>query len=164
MENALNMSPGLMLWTLFNFFILLILLIKFAVKPIINGLKGREDRIKGDLDNAAKANLDAQKFLKEAQENILTARKEMNDIIQKGKVHAEEILRKSAEEADKIKRQKVDEAIREIERSKEIAIKELRTEVAGLVVLATEKLLTETLDKDKHFKLVENYITQLPKN
>ena len=164
MENALNISPGLMLWTLFNFLILLIIHVKFAVKPIINGLKGREDRIKGDLDNAAKANIEAQKFLKEAEENILTARKEMNEIIQKGKIHAEEIVRKSAEESEKIKRQKVDEAVREIERSKEIAIKELRTEVAGLVVLATEKLLSDTLDKEKHFKLVENYITQIPKN
>lgn len=164
MENALNISPGLMLWTLFNFTIVLILIIKFAVKPIVNGLRKREEGIQSQIDNADKANASAQELLKESQEKLMSAQKDMAEIIQKGRVHAEQLIQKAVEEAENVKRQKVAEAIKEIERSKENAIQDIKSEVAGLVVMATEKLLDITLDKDKHFKLVDSYIDKLPKN
>ena len=164
MESVLNVSPGLMIWTLINFFLLLLLLIKFGVKPILNGLRSREAGIRDSIDNATKANQEAQKLLLESQEKLQTAQKDMSDIIHKGRIQAEELINKASVEADRVKRQKVDEATKEIERSKESAILALRSEVAGLVVIAAEKLLGETLDKDKHTKLVESYIEKLPKN
>jgi F-type H+-transporting ATPase subunit b len=164
MENLLNISPGLMIWTLFNFFIVLFIVIKFGVKPIVNGLNSRENGIREAIENAEKANAEAQTLLKESQEKLRNAQSEMSEIIQKGRVQAEEIVRKAADDAEKVKKQKVEDAVKEIERSKEAAILELRKEVAGLVVVATEKLLNETLDKDKHYKLVESYIDKLPKN
>jgi F-type H+-transporting ATPase subunit b len=164
MESVLNVSPGLMIWTLINFFLLLLLLIKFGVKPILNGLRSREAGIRDSIDNATKANQEAQKLLIESQEKLQTAQKDMSEIIHKGRIQAEEIINKASVEADRVKRQKVDEATKEIERSKESAILALRSEVAGLVVIAAEKLLGETLDKDKHTKLVESYIEKLPKN
>ncbi len=164
MENLLNISPGLMIWTLFNFFIVLFIVVKFGVKPIVNGLNSRENRIKEAITNAEEANRKAEELLKESQEKLRNAQAEMSAIIQKGREQAEEIVRKAGEDADKVKKQKVEEAVKEIERSKDSAIQELRKEVAGLVVSATEKLLGETLDKEKHYKLVETYIEKLPKN
>ncbi len=164
MENLLNISPGLMIWTLFNFFIVLFIVIKFGVKPIVNGLNSRENSIKDAIEHAEKANSEAQALLKESQEKLRNAQSEMSEIIQKGRVQAEEMLRKAGEDADKVKKQKVEDAVKEIERSKDAAIHELRKEVATLVVGATEKLLDETLDKDKHYKLIESYIEKLPKN
>lgn len=139
-------------------------MIKFGVKPILNGLRSREAGIRDSIDNATKANQEAQKLLIESQEKLQTAQKDMSEIIHKGRIQAEEIINKASVEADRVKRQKVDEATKEIERSKESAILALRSEVAGLVVIAAEKLLGETLDKDKHTKLVESYIEKLPKN
>jgi F-type H+-transporting ATPase subunit b len=164
MESVLNVSPGLMIWTLFNFAIVLLLVIKFGVKPIINGLKAREDGIRQNISDAEQANLNARKLLNESEEKLRSAQHEMAEIVQKGRHQAEELIKKAAEEADRIKNQKVDEAIKEISRSKEIAIGELRSEVAELVVLAAEKLLSETMDKEKHQKLVESFIDKLPKN
>ena len=164
MDSVLQVSPGLMIWTLINFIILLLLLGKFAIKPIINGIKSREDNIRDNILRAEKANEDAQKVLKESQEKLFSAQKEMSEIIQKGRIQAEEIVKKSIDEAEIVKRQKVEEAAREIERSKNSAINELRNEVANLAVAAAEKILGETLDKDKHYKIVHDYIQKLPKN
>jgi F-type H+-transporting ATPase subunit b len=164
MDNLLNVDPGLMFWTIINFLILLVLLLKLGVKPITNSLRARESRINDAIDSAEKTNSEAQKLLKESQEKLDNAQRKMGEIIQKGREQAEAQIRKASEEADQVKRDKVEEAKREIERSKEAAIKDLRTEVAGLVVEATEKLLEEKLDKDKHIKLIESYIDKIPKN
>lgn len=164
MERIMDIEPGLMIWTIFSFLIFLAILIKFGTKPLLNGLTARENRIKDAIENAEKANAQAQKILKESEEKLSSAQLEMADIIHKGKAQAEDLIKKAADEADKIKKQKVDEAIREIDRNKETAIKQLRTEVASLVVAATEKILDESLDKDKHYKLVESYIEKLPSN
>lgn len=164
MDRIMDIEPGLMIWTLFSFLIFLAILIKFGTKPLLNGLTARENRIQEAIENADKANEQAQKLLKETDDKLSTAQIEMAEIVRKGKAQAEELIKKASDEADIVKKQKVDEAIKEIERNKEIAIKQLRTEVASLVITATEKILDETLDKEKHYKLIESDIEKLPSN
>ncbi|MFP4369021.1 MAG: F0F1 ATP synthase subunit B [Candidatus Kapaibacterium sp.] len=164
MDSLLNIKPGLLIWTIINFLIFLFILIKFGGKAIINGLKAREDKINRAIESAEKANEEAQKLLKESRSKLDSAREEMAAIVNKGREQAEAQVRKAAEEADKVKRQKLDEAVKEIENSKQAALKELRSEVAGLVIEATEKILDEKLDKDKHTKLIESYLDKVPKN
>ncbi len=164
MDSLLNISPGLMIWTIINFLIFLFIVIKFGGKMILDGMKSREDRIQNAIDAATQANENAQKLMLESQEKLNNAQKEVSALIAKGREQGEAMIRKAVEEADKAKKAKVADAVREIDRSKEQAIRELRTEVAGLVVDATEKILGETLDKEKHYKLVENYLEKIPKN
>jgi F-type H+-transporting ATPase subunit b len=160
----MNVSPGLIIWTIFNFLIFLFLLLKFGTKPMVNALHKRESTIKESLENAEKANIEAKKILKESQEKLNSAQVEINEMINKGKMLSDDLLRKANEEAEKIKKEKVEEAKREIERSKEIALKQLRSEVADLVVIATDKIIGEKLNSEKDYKLVESYIEQIPKN
>ena len=164
MESIMNIDPGLIIWTLVNFGIFLFLLLKLGTKPILNGLKAREDKISNSLDAAEKAKSEAQKLLQETEKKLNQAQKEMNEIIAKGREQAEKIILKASDEAEAVRRQKVEDAKYEIEKSKETAIKQLRSEVAGLVVNATEKILEETLDKEKHYKMIEKYIEKLPNN
>lgn len=164
MESVLNVSPGLMIWTLLNFLIFLFLLIKFGAKPITEGLKRREEYIRKSIEDAQKANKEAERLLKETNEKMMSAQQEMTDIIRKGKEQAESIIRKAEEEAEIAKKNKVEEAVREINRTKDLALQQLKTEVADMVVSATEKLLGEVLDREKHQKLAENFIEQIQKN
>ncbi|MCX7879960.1 MAG: F0F1 ATP synthase subunit B [Ignavibacteria bacterium] len=164
MDSLLSLNPGLMIWTILNFLIFLFLLIKFGTKPIANALRAREDYIAQNISNAEKANQEAQKLLEETQEKLRQAQSEMMSIVQKGKQQADEHIRRATEEAEKIRREKIEEANREINRSKEQALFELRKEVAQLVVLATEKLLDEKLDNEKHIQIVNSYIDKIPKN
>jgi len=164
MESIMNIDPGLMFWTLVNFGIFLFLILKLGTKPILKGLQARENKIKESIEAAENAKIEAQKLLQETEKKLSHAQKDINEIIAKGREQAEKIINKASDEAEAIRRQKVDDAKYEIEKSKDNAIKQLRTEVADLVVSATEKILDETLDKEKHYKMIEQYIEMLPNN
>ncbi|MFN3306955.1 MAG: F0F1 ATP synthase subunit B [Candidatus Kapaibacteriota bacterium] len=164
MDSLLNVNPGLMFWTILNFLIFLFLLVKFGAKPISNSLKSREEYIKQNIEDAERINQEAQKLLLETQNKMKSAQEEMLDIIQKGKQQADEIIRKASEEAEKIRKEKLDQATKEINRNKEAALFELRKEIATLVIQATEKLLKEKLDEQKHIQIINSYIDKIPKN
>lgn len=164
MDALLSIKPGLIIWSLVNFLIFFFLLAKFGAKPIANALKAREDKINGAIAAAEQANKRAEQILTQSQEKLDAAQNEVAVILTKGREQADIQIRKASEEADKVKREKIDEAAREIERSKDAAIKQLRNEVASLVVIATEKILDEKLDKDRDYKLIDKYIEHLPKN
>ena len=164
MSNLLDINPGLIFWTLVNFFVFLFLFTKLFYKPITGAIKKRGESIQAQIDAAKKSNEDAKDLLLLAQDKIAQAQTEMNSIVARGKQQSEELLRRAAEEAEHVKKSKIDEAVREIERSKESAIKELRGEVAGLVVAATEKILEQELDKDKHYKMVDSFMNKMPNN
>ncbi len=164
MENLLNVSPGLMIWTFVNFLIFLFLIGKFAVKPIMKGLQKREDGINDSIEAARAANAKAQETLRESINKLDQAQSQMASIVAKGRDQADAFIRKATEEAEAMKRRKVEEAAREIEQNKELALKQLRSEVANLVVSAAELILESKLDKEKDFKLIEDSIDKLPKN
>ncbi len=164
MDSLLSVNPGLIIWTIINFLIFLFIIIKFGSKPIMNGLKAREERINSAIETAEKTKFEAEKLFLESEKRINSAKDEMSQIVAKGRQSAEEIIKKAAEEADSMKRTKLDDAIREIEKSKNIALGELRKEVAQMAVDAAEKIIDANLDKEKHYQLVEKYIEKLPKN
>ena len=164
MDSLLNVNPGTIIWTIINFSVFLFIVLKFGLRPILNGLKSREDKINTAIENAEKANAEARRIMKESQEKLDSAQKEMMDIVNKGRHQAEVYMQKATEEADKMKQSKIEDAIKEIERSKLEAIQELRKEVASLVVIATGKILDEELSVEKHRKLIDSYIEKLPKN
>jgi F-type H+-transporting ATPase subunit b len=84
--------------------------------------------------------------------------------VREGKAQAEAMVRKAGDDAEAVKQQKLVESQREIERQKDEAIKQLRAEVATLVVDATEKLLGRNLQGDDHKRIVEGYVNELSKN
>jgi F-type H+-transporting ATPase subunit b len=164
MEQVLDVNPGLIIWTIVNFSIFLLILLKFGYKPIKNGMAKRQQSIQDSIDQADKSNAEARQLLIETQARLDASQQEMYAIVAKGKVQSEELIKKAQLEADHLKRQKIVDAVREIDQSKELAIKELRKEVAGLVVGAAEKIIGSELDNAKHLKLIDNYIEKIPSN
>lgn len=162
--DALSVKPGLFIWQLINFAVLMIILGKFAIPAIMKSLKEREEGIQSNIDEAKKINADAVAAMKVSQTKIDEAYKEVAAIVAKGKEQANIIIQNATAEADSIKKQKLAEAIREIENNKNAAISQLRNEVAGLVVDATEKILNSKLDRDTHTKLVNDYIKNIKQN
>jgi len=95
---------------------------------------------------------------KKEKEILSVAKKESQNIIQKGEEsalkNAQEIVVKAKEEADKILRNsKI-----EIENEKRKILTEIKSEVADLVVSATEKIIEEKIDKEKDKKLIEKVL------
>lgn len=161
MDSILNIPHGLMFWTIVNFGIFLLLVLKFGGKAIVTAINQREQNIQTAIDSAKEAERASRELLAQSQSQFDNAQQQINEMLSKGREQAEIQLRRATDEAENVKKTKVQDAIKEIERSKQQALIQLRTEVADLVVNATEKLLSEKLDKEKDFKLVENYVQQL---
>ncbi len=164
MPSFLELSPGLVIWTLINFSIFAFIIAKFGWKPMMQGLAARETSINDAIKGAESANAEAQAILRESKEKIAGAQQEMMSIVREGKSQAEAMVRKATEEADVVRHQKINDALREIDRQKEDAIQALRTEMSTLVVNATEKMLGRNLDGEDHKRIAENYVNELSKN
>lgn len=162
--DALSVKPGLFIWQVINFAVLMFIIGKFAIPAILKALKDREEGIQNNIDEAHNLNKQALELKKQSQAIVDQAYKEVSEIVAKGKEQANTIIQNATTEADKIKRQKVEEATREIENNKLSAIAELKSEVAGLVIQATESILNTKLDKEAHTKLVNDYVQKIRQN
>lgn len=162
--SLVDVNPGLVIWTVLTFIILLFVLKKLAWKPILSALNDRESAIKESLEKAEKAKEEAQKVLEENQASLLKAEEESKKIIDQSRQFADKLkdqmLRESKEQAQKI----IEDASAQIDQKKEAAFNELKTKVAEIAISAAEKILKENLDKDSHEKLVDRYIEDITKN
>ena len=162
--SLVDVNPGLVVWTVITFLILLFVLKKIAWKPILSALNEREGAIKESLEKAEKAKEEAQKILQENQSSLLKAEEESRKIIEQSRVYAdklkEQMIKESKEQAKKI----IDDASAEIEQKKTDAFNELKTKVAEIAIQTAEKILSENLDKDSNKKLVDRYIDDITRN
>lgn len=164
MENLLQISPGLMIWTLINFGVFFFIFGKFGFKPMIASLKSREDSIAATIADANKQNAEAKQLLEENRRKIADAQNEIAALVKEGKERSERHIHAAQEEADRLKKIKVEEALRQIAQEKDAALASLRGEVASLVIEATSKILGAKMDTDQNRALIETYISQISKN
>jgi F-type H+-transporting ATPase subunit b len=162
--SLVDINPGLIVWTLVTFILLLLVLRKVAWKPILSALDQREAAIKDSLEKAEKAKDEAQRILYENQANLSRAEEESKKIVEQGRIYAEklkdQVIKESKDQAQKI----LIEASAEIERKKDAAFGELKSQIADLVIQTTEKVLGETVDKNVHKKIADKYINEIAKN
>ncbi|HCY76191.1 MAG TPA: ATP synthase F0 subunit B [Ignavibacteriales bacterium] len=160
----LSVNGGLAFWTSLTFILLLILLTRFAWKPILSALKQREDAIKDSLEQAEKAKDEAKQILAQNQNSLSKAEDESKKIIEQSRLFAQnlkdQMIKDSKEEAKKL----IEEAAAEIDRKKNAAFDELKNQIAEISVQAAEKILKENLDAEKNRKIVDKYINEISKN
>ena len=162
--SLLDVNPGLIIWTIVTFLILLFILKKVAWKPILSALDQREKDIKDSLEKAEKAKEDAQKILDENQATLAKAEEESKKIIEQSRSYAEnlkeQMLKESKEQAKKL----VEDAAEEIDRRKDSAFEELKDQVAKIAVNAAEKIMKQNLDAEKNKHIVDSYLKDVMKN
>ncbi len=163
MGGILDISPGLMFWTLVNFAIFFYLLSKFGWKPMINALQQREQTINEMILRAERAHQEAQKLLEENKKKLAEARQQMMEIIRKGEAQAQAMIESAMAEAEKLKQKKVEEAVRQIEQEKKAALQELRQQAADLVVTTTEKILRDVMTPEIRKKVTQAVVEEIPK-
>jgi F-type H+-transporting ATPase subunit b len=160
----LNPNPGLIIWTIITFIFLLLLLKKFAWKPLLEALQRREESVRGSIKRAEMAKQEAEQLLEENRKLLERAGQEGLRILNENRAYAEKLKDEIIDKANQQSRRMVEQAKQEIERDKEAALVQLRNEVANLAILAAGKILDETLDENKQRKLVDTYLKGLPKN
>ena len=162
MDNPLvQPDPGLFLWTILIFLVLLVLLAKFAWKPLLALLDRREEMIRQSLDDADKAKQELQRLQQESKEILSKARVEAQSILAKSRFEAEKLkgeLRQEAKgQADSILR----DAEKQIQVETEKAIAVIKNEVVDLSLLVASKLIKKNLSKEDNQSLIEESLKQV---
>lgn len=159
-----EVNPGLIIWTSVTFVALVIVLGKFAWKPMLTMIRQREEQIRDAVTQAEKARAEAAEMLKQNEQNLARAEAEYQKILREGKALAEKMKEEIVAKARQQAEQELARAQEEIQRNIETAKEQLRNEVADLAIKAAEKILEENLDAQKHKKLIDSVLQQLPKN
>ncbi|MBN2173155.1 MAG: F0F1 ATP synthase subunit B [Bacteroidales bacterium] len=156
---------GLIFWMIVAFSILLWVLAKFAWKPIMKGLKEREESIDEALNAANKAR-EEMKELKFSNEQLLKEAKEERDGILRDARHVKDkIIDDAREKANAEANRIVENAKEAIQYEKLAALHEMKNELAKLSIEIAEKILKEELSaKDKHKQLIDRMLNEVGKN
>jgi F-type H+-transporting ATPase subunit b len=159
-----QLSPGLIVWTLIIFTMLVVVLGKYAWKPLLQALHDREDSIRNGLEQAEKARVEAQELIRQNKQNMVKAEEEYRKMMLEAKAVAEKMRLEIVSNAKQQAQRELEHAKDEIARSLDSARKALRFEAADLAIKVAEKILEESIDSKKHKKLIDTFLDQLPKN
>ncbi|HWW82354.1 MAG TPA: F0F1 ATP synthase subunit B [Vicinamibacterales bacterium] len=161
MNPLVQPDPGLFIWTIVTFLVLLTLLAKFAWRPLLTALDSRQETIRKALDDAAQAKLELEKLQRESAEIIRQARVEAEQVIARSRSDAErlkeELRQKAKADAEGIIRN----AERQIQLETGRAIQQLRHEAVDLSVTIASKLLQRNLSAADNERLIEEALRQM---
>jgi len=134
---------GLLFWMVLAFSIVLIILKKYAWKPILSALREREKSIEGALKSAEKAKAEMAKLQADNEKILAEARLERDKLIKEARQMKDKIIEEAKVQAQ-VEAQKLTEAARtSIISEKKAAIKEIKDQVASLSIQVAEKLIRE---------------------
>jgi len=162
MDNPLvQPDPGLFIWTILTFLVLLALLAKFAWRPLLKALESRQEAIRKSLDDAERAKQELARLQQESAKMMDHARVEAEVLLAKTRTDAErlreELKVRAKEEADSIIRN----AQQQIQLQTRQALQEIRHEVADLSVMIASKLLERNLAKEDNDRLISETLRQI---
>lgn len=156
---------GLIFWTLVLFILFYFLLGKFAWKPIMNGLRTREEGIEKSLQEAAKARDEMAKLTSENEKLLQLARLEREEILKEARAIGEKLVAEAREKADTESRRMIEKARQEIHSEKMAALTEVKNHAANLSIKVAEKLLRKQLgDNPEQVAYAEKVVNELHLN
>ena len=162
MDNPLvQPDPGLFIWTIATFLVLLFLLQRFAWKPLLQALEDRQEMIRKSLDDAEQAKTDLQKAQEESNKIVAKARIAADTIIAASRADAiklqEELRAKARAAADGI----ISNAERQIQQQTDRSLAQIREEAVDLSIGIASKLIQRNLTKEDNNALIEDALKQI---
>jgi F-type H+-transporting ATPase subunit b len=165
MNNPLvQLDPGLFIWTIVTFLILLTLLAKFAWGPLLKALDSRQEAIKKSLDDAQQAKHELERLQRESAQIIREARIEAESIVSRSRVDAERVKEEIKQSARADAATIVQYAQRQIGLETQRALQQIRHEAVDLSVTIASKLIQRNLSKEDNEKLIEEAMRQVSKS
>jgi F-type H+-transporting ATPase subunit b len=149
------------IWGGLAFLVLLLVMWKYALPPIRNMMKQREDRIREDLERAEQARTEAESELANYRRQVADARSEAARIIEEARQSADEVKRQIQAQAEADAAETRSRAQEDIRLASERAQADLQGRVADLSIELAEKIVERNLDRDTQLALVESYIGQV---
>ncbi|MDP5158465.1 MAG: F0F1 ATP synthase subunit B [Flaviramulus sp.] len=160
MEKLINeFSIGLFFWQLILFIGLVLLLTKFAWKPILDAVEKRESGIEDALKSAEKAKLEMENLQADNQKLLKEARAERENMLKEAREMKNKMIEDAKGEAQSQANKMIEQAQAAIQSEKKAAIAELKSQVANLSIDIAEKVVRgELSNKNKQLELVETML------
>jgi F-type H+-transporting ATPase subunit b len=154
-------DPGLAIWTIVTFLVLLWLLARFAWRPLLRALESRQETIRKSLEDARKAREEMEALGKESQRILRQAHADAEEIVAGSRAEAEklreEIRQKAREDAEAVVR----ESRLRIETETARALRQVRGEIADLSIEIASKLIGRNFTKEDQSALIEETLREI---
>ncbi len=162
MDNPLvQPDPGLFIWTILTFLVLVGLLAKFAWRPLLQALDARQQTIAASLEEAQRARQELERIQRESAQMMAQARIEAESVIARSRSDAEalreELKQKARAEAASI----VKNAEKQIQTETARAVQQIRSEAVDLSVAIASKILRRQMSKEDNQALIEETLKQV---
>ncbi len=158
--NPLAWQTDTALWTAVVFLILLLILAKYAWKPIMDGLAARENRIADDIANAEKANTDAKELLAQYQAQLETAEDKVREMLEQGRRDATAQGQAMVDKAREETQAEKERARQEIDQATTNALTQLAEKSADLAIDLAGKIVKSKITAEEQQALVGQAMNQ----
>ncbi|NLV68184.1 MAG: F0F1 ATP synthase subunit B [Spirochaetes bacterium] len=160
-EGLLKVEPGLLLWTIITFAVLVLILWKAAWKPVVEALDARAEKVRSDIENADRSRQEAEKLLAQHREMMNNAKTEAANIIADGRAEAEKMKNDIVSKATTEAKDLSDRARREIDLAKDKALAEIKAEIVTLSTDIAAKIINKNLKPEDQKALVEETLNKV---
>jgi F-type H+-transporting ATPase subunit b len=157
----IQVTPGLMIWTIICFGITYFVLRKYAFGPIQKVIDERRDRIQSAIDEADNARAEARNLLEEHKKLIGQAKTESEEILADARRVADSQRERMREETEEDRQRRLEETKRQIEQATTQALGQIRDEVGQLSLLAAEKITRKTLNEADQKRLIDEALSEI---
>ena len=161
MNPLVQPDPGLYIWTIITFLLLLVAFIYLAWRPLKATLQAREDSIRQSLDDARQAREELQRLRAESAQMLAAARAEADTILSRTREDANRFRDEMKEKAQGEAAGIVKNAERRIEMETTRAIQQIRAEAVEFSVAIASKILQRNVSKEDNERLIEDTFRQI---
>jgi F-type H+-transporting ATPase subunit b len=157
----IEVNPGLMIWTIVCFLVVLFVLKRYAFGPIQQMIDTRRERIEQAIAEADNAREEARKLLEEHRKLIGQAKSESEEILGEARRLADAQRDRVKQETEEDRQRRLEETRRQIDQATAQALGQIRDEVGKLSLLAAEKITRKSLDEKDQQRLIDEALAEI---
>ena len=158
--SLIDVVPGLMVWTIITFLIVLWALRRFAFGPIQRMIDQRRDRIREALDEADKARSEARELRELTAKERMQAKADREQILEDARRQSQRLVEQAKERADADLKEQLEKNREELAAENARLREQIRRDVVELTLFAAEKVTGKGLDEDDQRRLIEETIEE----
>jgi F-type H+-transporting ATPase subunit b len=159
--SLISVVPGLMVWTLITFAIVLFVLRRFAFGRIQALIDARRERIREALDEADKARQEARELRELTKAEREEAKADRERILEESRRQAQKLFEQARAQADADLKERLEKNRKEIDAENVRLREQIRRDVVELTLLAAEKVTGKVLDKGDQRRLIDETIEEV---
>jgi F-type H+-transporting ATPase subunit b len=157
----IQVTPGLMIWTIICFGITFFVLRKYAFGPIQQLIDARREKIEQAIAEADNARQEARKLLEEHKQLIGQAKSEAEEILSEARRVGDAQRERVRQETEEDRQRRLEETRRQIEQATHQALGQIREEVGKLSLLAAEKITRKSLTGSDQQRLIDEALAEI---